>query len=187
MWLDIFFLVILTFTSVYGLFKGLIKEVSSIVGLVLGIIAANQYYQPLGATLGDMSVGSPYAGIIAYLAIFAAVLFAAISIGVILKKLLKISMLGWVDKLAGGIFGFLKGTLIICVLMLILTFVLQANSPILQDSRIAPFFTNFNQSFSSLIPKDIKQGYMQKSKRLEQAWENHLQPILDSNKTQSAD
>jgi len=81
----------------------------------------------------------------------------------------------------------LKGILIICVLMLILTFVLQANSPILQNSRIAPLFTNFNQNFSSLIPQDIQQGYMEKSKSLEKSWKDHLQPVLNSNKTKSAD
>lgn len=187
MWLDIIFLLLLTFFTVSGLFKGLIKEVSSIAGLVLGIIAANLYYQSLGSTLGEISVGSPYAGILAYMLIFIAVLLAAITTGIVLRKLLKISMLGWVDKLAGGIFGFLKGFLLICVLMLLLTLVLQANSPLLKNSGIAPLFTNFNQNLSSLIPQDIKQGYLQKSKRLQKVWINQLEPIFNSNKTESAD
>ena len=180
-WLDVIFLLILIFTSVHGLFKGLIKEVASILGLVLGIIAANRYYGFLAHRLGDMSIADPYAWIFAYLIIFTAVLAGVILLGKLLRTLLKIGMLGWVDKLAGGIFGFLKGALVICVIMLILTFVLHTDSPLLKKSGIAPFLTDFNQNLSAMIPDEVKQGYMEKSERLQKIWEDRLQPALNKN------
>ncbi len=111
-WLDLIFLLILLFTTVHGLFKGLIKEVASILGLILGILVAQQYYQLVSAKLSHLSVLQPYAWILAYLIIFTAVLLLVIILGKLLRTLLKIGMLGWLDKLAGGMFGFLKGVLI---------------------------------------------------------------------------
>ena len=117
--IDWIFLGVLTVSMFIGLVRGLIKEIVSLAGLVLAFILAKEYATPMGEWF-DFILESPLARYgAAFATIFFGVLVVSALIGWILAKIIQFAALKFMDHLMGGLFGFLRGL----VLLLVVTFV----------------------------------------------------------------
>ena len=107
-WLDIVILAVIGVATFMGLRTGIIKAVLSLVGLIVGVTLAGRYYIRFSAELTFIS--SPeWAKVVAFIIIVAAVMIVARVIAGVLKKIASALMLGWVDKIGGGVFGLVLG------------------------------------------------------------------------------
>ncbi|GAH07636.1 unnamed protein product, partial [marine sediment metagenome] len=102
-WLDILIIVVTLFLGMLGLWRGAIKAVFGIVGLIGGIALAGHYYLPLASILSPGE--AIWSKIAAYAIILVAILIVASVIGWFVARLVHIVMLGWVDRLIGFILG----------------------------------------------------------------------------------
>ncbi|MFC2070742.1 CvpA family protein [Chloroflexota bacterium] len=109
-WLDITILVILAVATFYGLRKGLIKAVLSLVGLIVGVILAGRFYTALAERLTFISQEG-VAEAIAFGAIVIVVMVVAAVLAGFLKWAVSLVMLGWVNRLGGAAFGLIMGAL----------------------------------------------------------------------------
>jgi len=109
-WLDIVLLVALVAAVFTGLKQGLIKAVLSLAGLVVGVILASNFYESLGNLLGFIP-DENIAGVIAYALILIIVMIIANVLARLLKTIISIVMLGWVNYLGGAIFGLTLGVI----------------------------------------------------------------------------
>jgi len=104
-WLDIVIIVVAVITGIMGLKAGVIKTVALVVGLVAGIWLAGSYGTQVASVFGDAA----WAEIAGYIIVLIVVLVVFSIVGSALKKALKLVMLGWVDKLVGGVLGVALG------------------------------------------------------------------------------
>lgn len=117
----IFDLIILTITLILGLkglFRGLIKEVFGIIGIIGAIFVASRISKEIGDLIAPILVLENEATI-KLIGFITAVLFVWIivySAGVIVSKIFSASGLGVVDKIFGFIFGAAKIFLIFSVI-----------------------------------------------------------------------
>ncbi|MBT9148775.1 MAG: CvpA family protein [Dehalococcoidia bacterium] len=118
-WLDIAIIVVLGIVTVLGLKWGLIKSLVPLVGVILGIILAGRFHHLLAARLGFIESES-LAGIIAFILILIAVYVTVFVLGSILRGMLNMVFLGWVDRLGGAVFGFATGWIICSVVVVLL-------------------------------------------------------------------
>jgi len=105
---DMLIIIIVSFCLIRGLFRGLIKEISSIIAVLGGFYAAFTYY-PILASLPLLSKwihNHAYLNIISFMAIFILIFIVISLLGALIKFLLKITFLGWLDRLGGAGFGF---------------------------------------------------------------------------------
>jgi membrane protein required for colicin V production len=109
-WLDIVILVALLVPAVLGLWQGFVKTLLSLVGLIVGVIVASNFYEALARMLTFIS-DPGIANIVAFALILVAVMVLAAVVASILRAILKAIMLGWVDKLAGAVLGLLFGAI----------------------------------------------------------------------------
>ena len=167
---DIIIIVILGYSLVRGLFRGLVKEVSSIFGVLAGFYAAYTYYLLLAKPLAGMISNRAYLNILSFLIIFCAVLIAVNVIGIIIKYLLNITFLGWVDRICGVIFGFIKGILVASVLFIILTTFLPKGAPIIKQSLLAPHVAWISENMTKAVSKEMKKEFAVKLKEFKKAW-----------------
>jgi len=72
---DMLATVIFAFCVIRGIFRGLIKEMSSIVGVLAGYYAAYSYYSEIAKLLSRWMTNSAYVNILSFLVIFCAVFF----------------------------------------------------------------------------------------------------------------
>lgn len=111
---DLIVLAVLAFFSLKGMMRGLINEVSSLAGLLLGVFFAYSYYTSLAVPLQKI-LHLPI-----YIAFFLSFLLILILVGIIahlagnlITTALKFAMLGSVNRLGGIFIGFVEGCLLL--------------------------------------------------------------------------
>lgn len=149
---DIAILVILGCFLLKGVLRGLLKEVCSLLGLVLGGVFAFTFHLPLAQVLQD-SVNLPAQLCIwgSFLAIFLLVVILFGVIGFALSRFVKLIFLGGFNRLAGAIFGLVQGVVLLSMILLAL------NSSVAPDyvkgrlrgSQLAPPFVSLGESIFS--------------------------------------
>lgn len=116
--LDIFILIPISIGFVFGFFKGLVKELTSIAAIFLGIFFSKILSPWLSQILvKSWDFSAKIAQPIAYLVIFIAVVIVLLMLARTLDKLFESMSLGGLNKLLGGVFGGLKYALILSVLL----------------------------------------------------------------------
>lgn len=167
---DILIIVILGYSLVRGLFRGLVKEISSIIGVLGGFYAAYTYYMVLAKLLSRLIHDVSYLNILSFLIIFCGVLIIVSVLGVIIKYLLNIAFLGWVDRIGGLFFGILKAVLIVSVLFISLTAFLPQGSAFIKNSVMAPHVAWVSEKMAKVVSRQMKQDFMTKLEELKKSW-----------------
>lgn len=118
--IDIVIAVILLFGLVKGYMKGLFVEITSLVGLVLGVYGALHFSFFLSNILKDnVSWDESMIQIVAFAGTFIIILLALVFLGKALTKIAETIFLGFFNKLLGAVFGVLKYALILSIVFLI--------------------------------------------------------------------
>lgn len=118
---DIIIGVILILFAIAGYKKGLIIEAFYLASLIIGIYGAMFFSDFVADALSDLINTKPeYMALIAFLLTF--ILIAALIryLARIIKDIIDNLFLGIIDQLGGLVFGFIKGALIISIVIMIL-------------------------------------------------------------------
>lgn len=139
--LDLFVIVLLILSALRSLFRGLVHEVLSLLGWII-IIVAIRFYSPI---LGEMLMGwFPIEKIPAVLSAVVFLLVSLLSLQFLLIKTVKgmisVTGLSIIDRLLGGVFGVLRGIVILVLPLMFLRDLSVANEHELwQGSQCLPF------------------------------------------------
>ena len=163
-------IVIVGFCLIRGIFRGLIKEISSIVGVLAGYYAAYTYYGYPAKLLSNWLSNADYINILSFFIIFCLVFLTISILGVIIKYLLNISSLGWVDRVCGSLAGLAKGILISAIVLVALTAFLPKGAPIIKKSLLAPHVALISETMVKVVPKQLKQEFNAKLKEVQIFW-----------------
>ena len=167
---DILIIIIFGFCLIRGFFRGFIKEISSIIGVLGGFYAAYTYYMEFAQLLPGWISDKSYLYIVSFLIIFCGVFFVISILGVIIKYILNIAFLGWIDRICGAGFGIIKAVLIASVFLIALTAFLPEKAPIIKDSMLSPHVSIISEKMAKVIPKDMKHQFVSKIEELKKAW-----------------
>ena len=148
----------------------MVKEVSSIIGVLGGFYAAYSYYPMVAKLLAGLIVNSSYLNILSFLIIFCSVLILISILGIVIKYLLNVAFLGWIDRACGLGFGLIKGLLIITVLFIILTTFLPKGAPLIKKSILAPHVIWISEKMVNVVPKEMKKDFFGKLDEFKKAW-----------------
>ena len=119
-YIDIVILLFLLYGAFRGFSKGLIIEVATLAGLILGVFIAIRYSPFTEGILKDfLNITSRYLSYIALAVTFLLVVIAVYLLGKMLTKLVDIISLGLVNKLLGTLLGIAKYFIMVCVLLMI--------------------------------------------------------------------
>ena len=165
---------IIIFCVIRGIFRGIIKETSSIIGIFAGLYAAYSYYPNLSKDLASFKNLFPSVGfihIVSFLLIFFAVFVMVGALGILIKFLLKIVFLSWVDRLFGGIFGFIRGIMIASILLLVLTTFLSRGAPLINESRFCPYVYSISEAMSRFAGNAMRNEFNSKMASTKKSWE----------------
>jgi membrane protein required for colicin V production len=170
--LDYLLVAILGYCLVRGIFRGLVKELSSIIGVLGGFYAAYTYYPQMAKPLGHWIENTGYLNILSFLILFVGIYLVVSITGVMIKHLMNIVFLGWVDRIGGALFGAVKGFLITTVVILILTTFLPKNAAILRQSLVSQYMIHFSATLVKVAPKEMKHRFGEKMYELRQSWQS---------------
>lgn len=167
---DTIITIILGYCLIRGFFRGLVKEISSIIGVLGGFYIGHSYYLEIARPLSAWISNPAYAKILGFMMLFCGVFVFVSILGVIIKYLMNIAFLGWVDRICGVLFGIAKGVLITSVLLMILTAFLPKGAPMIKDSLLAPQVSRVSEIMAQLVSKEMKQEFSTKIVELKKIW-----------------
>ena len=147
--------VILVVSVVSAAKTGLVVEIFSLAGLILGLLLASWDYQLLMPWVGSWIHSLPVAQAVSFLFIALAVMIAVALTGKFLRWSVKSIGLGWADRVAGAAFGLVKG----CALVTVAVMVIAAFWPSatwFQRSRLAPGFLTMAHRVAVVAPADLQ-------------------------------
>lgn len=119
--LDIIIIIPIIWSIYTGYKKGFVIELASLAALFLGIYAAIHFSGSFISFLESfLDLERKYINIIAFVLTFIAVVIIVMFIGKILEKIIKIVMLGLVNRIIGSLFGIVKMAIILSFLILLI-------------------------------------------------------------------
>jgi membrane protein required for colicin V production len=179
--LDILLVLIIAYCLVRGVFRGLVKELSSIIGVLGGVYAAYSYYDHVAKLLSKWITNPIYLNLLSCIILFFSVYLMVSIIGTMIKYLMNIVFLGWTDRICGAFFGALKGALICAAFILVLTTFLPNNTPLLRESLAVRRLMKVSTTLVKSASNDVKEvfgikseGFGIKMEGLNRAWRANL-------------
>ena len=169
-YLDILALVIIVFSALTALSKGLTAELFWLAGVVAGFILATHFYQEIAYLLLQAGLGPVLAGFLGFVFIFLLGVIAGSLAGSWLSRVSKILRLRWMDRIFGAVFGLLRGMLIVAVIFLALASFSLPGEHFLSDSRLAPYFLTAGRAMVVVAPQDFEELFENGYDRLYQIW-----------------
>lgn len=135
-WIDIVIIVLLIFGLARGFINGFIKELASLLALILGIWGAIKFSTFTAGRLYDyFDMTGPYVGIIAFMVTFVIIVIIIHFLGLLLDKFVETISLGFLNSLLGLVFGVLKSALILSVIFVVLN-AINARHHFLPEEKI---------------------------------------------------
>ena len=148
--LDLFILIPIVWATIRGFSKGLIIELATLAGMILGILAASYFASRVSQFLSEyFTIGPSAMKIIAYILIFVVVLLVSWLIGKAITKAVDLVALGWLNKILGAVFGLAKG-IIIAALIVMMVVYFDKNEKVI--TRQAKEKSMFYSTLSVIIP-----------------------------------
>lgn len=120
---DIVLLVFLIWGAGWGFYKGLISQLSSLVGIFIAFYVSVKYYTPFANLINnhiDSKMSKMYVAITAFVILFLLMIVIIYLLSKQLEKLTKALHIGPLNHLAGGIFGLIKWAFILSFTLLLI-------------------------------------------------------------------
>jgi len=136
---DWIIVVVLAAAVLGGIARGFFRSAFSLAGLVLGLALAAWNYWRLAAVLKVMIHSVEVADAIAFIVIALLVMVVAAILGSLLAKIFEKVGLGCLDRLAGGLFGFVEGLVFVLVCILV-TVAFFPQTVWLTEARLPRYF-----------------------------------------------
>ena len=149
-WIDLIIIVLLILSVLRGFTDGFVKEVASLLALVLGIWGAIKFSAFTAGKLYDwFDMTGQYVGIISFLVTFGIIVVIIHFVGALADKLVDAVALGFLNRILGMVFGVIKSILILSVFFTILN-VIDVRHPFLPKQKIEE--SKFYMPISDIAP-----------------------------------
>ncbi len=154
-WLDLIFVGIIVWFTATAAYADLIREVVTIGAAILGVVVAGMRYDEFAESL-DFIENGRLAHIVAFAVIFGAIMLAGQTVAFFLKRIAGLLMLGWLDRAGGAAVGFLKGSIIVEIFLIVVTtYPYFGLEDVIRESPIASFYLEFVPVLVGLLPQEF--------------------------------
>ncbi len=135
---DTAILIVIAISSVFGLWRGFVKEMLSLVSWIAALVVARLYSEPVAGLLENVIQSSSIRYVTAFSILFIIVMLLGTLINHFLNKVLAITGLKLLDRLLGALFGVTRGIVIVLVILFILR-VFVSETEWWQQSTLIPY------------------------------------------------
>lgn len=118
-WIDVAIILILAGFVAAAYSAGLIREVVTLVAVLVGIVMAGFLYDDFAADVLVFVGDEDAAQAVSFLLLLGSMYLIGQIAAYVLKSMASIMMLGWADKAGGAAFGLIKGLIVVQVLVIL--------------------------------------------------------------------
>jgi membrane protein required for colicin V production len=189
-WVDIIILIVLAIGLFKGFGNGFVRGLFGLAAVVLGIMfAAGNYEQVAEVLLSRLAISEQWQSILAFLIIFVVTLILVNVVGKIISKALKLSALGWLDRLVGGVLGLIMSCLFIGMILMLLVMAGLHTNPGVARSTVAPTVIAVMDMVVRYAPETAREKIESQYVKLRLEWEKARQepPEKEGDKTEEGE
>ncbi len=194
-WLDFVFIAILGLSVIISLFRGLIKEVLSLIIWASSFWLAYHFVDKGAATLSPYIEVPSARHLIAFVAIFITSLIVGGMLNWLVGKLIKKTGLSASDRFFGMFFGALRGLVLIVVITFFVRATPLSEDPWWQQSQLAPHFSkiaewarqNMPDEFANYFSNTELRKAQQRDEKDEKGMESLIKNLVTTNQQKSQD
>ena len=160
-WLDIAILAVIALSALFGVTRGLVREALSLGGWVLATWVALEFSPRLSDAMATGISIVSLRFILAFLILFIATLVIAALLSHLISQTVRKSSLSGTDRALGGLFGVLRGVVLVVVLIWLAGFTKLPQQASWQQSMLVGHFEKTAGWMRTMIPPNIgkKFGY----------------------------
>ena len=155
--LDLVIVAVVAWFTFSAFSRGLIREVVTAIAIFGGVILAGQFYDDLSNNLEFLTDDDTLRNFGSFIAIFVGIIVLGQVASIVLRRFAALLLLGPFDHLGGALFGFLKGAVIVEVVLILITAFPVASSlqQAINDSALAPVFLDGLPVMLNLLPGEF--------------------------------
>jgi len=153
--IDLLFIAIFFFSALFGLLRGLVREVLALCFLIAALVVAFVYYPDAGLFLNDWIKKRELADLAGFLLLLLVAGGAGSLLARLIGKYLVIGPLKAIDRLLGAVFGLLRAAVLSAIVIYgFIAFPL--NDRLLRGSRFAPYLISALKAGIEVLPPVVR-------------------------------
>lgn len=152
---DFLVLFVLVCSIVISTFRGLVKEILSLVSWISAFIVANAYSAELATMLPAMISSNVMRLIVAFLALFIGVRLLMILLSLAVEAMIKAGGLTLADRGLGGLFGLGRGVVIVLSVVLLCGTTSIPQQAFWKDALLSPLAETAALTVKPFLPDDV--------------------------------
>ena len=135
---DNLILAVIAISSAFGVRRGFIKEIMSLLSWIAALLVSRVYSGSLASILENLIDNPSVRYVIAFSVLFVIIIMFGTMLNHLMSKLLVVTGLKTIDRLLGAVFGVARGTVIVLVFLFVLN-VFVSESEWWQQSTLIPY------------------------------------------------
>jgi membrane protein required for colicin V production len=175
MWVDLVIVIALAAATLTGFAEGFFRSVCSLGGLILGLIVASWNYAAVARIFLPIVHIDAIANALAFLVVAFIVVGLVNLVGAFLAKAFRMIGLGCLDRLAGAIFGFFQGAVLVTLCILV-TVAFFPRAHWLTQARLPRRFFGACHLSTHITPSELADRVRDGLKELERQSPSWLHP-----------
>lgn len=158
-WLDLAILAVFAVFAVAAWRTGFLRGAVALLAVAIGVVLAGQFHQQALIDLAISEEPSPEMKAGAYLFILFAAIAAGMVVGHLLRSTASLLLLGWADRSAGAVFGFLFGVILVqAVIAIIVLAPISRVQATIEQSLIGAAMIENAPLVRALLPDEFDQA-----------------------------
>lgn len=154
---------ILLLFTISGLWVGFLRQITTLVALLLGYLISGQYHDKLFPFLREVTENPQAVFWTSYVILFAITYVVIMLAGKALAKVVELTIAGWFDKLLGGVLGAVKAVILIVLLNMVLAGVLAPENTMLRNCYFSQYLKQATEILQGFIKDEkIRETFSQK-------------------------
>jgi len=174
--LDWFILFMVGGGLVRGFTIGAVRQIASLIGVLLAFLLSVQFMRPVGQTVAaSVGLSAEIAPLIGFVVLFGGVLILGTAVTRLVERMIVALSLTVVNRLVGAAVGALKSVLLLSVLFLVLASVQMPGPDVRSESQLY-------EPVATALPKawDATAGYLPKVKRVSEQFGDQVQKEFEA-------
>ena len=154
-----------------GAWRGLVRIALGAAGLIVGVILAIRLEAratPVARRVVDSELFAPLLAFVAVVLLVVIVFFLA---AWLIRSMLRVAKLTWIDRLMGAAAGFACAILLAAGLCVLVASSAPETSRFLSDSALAPYTLQLSRGIARLAPPDLRNRFQAGWERIQRSWD----------------
>ena len=174
-WLDIVLAIAIALSMWAGFSNGFLREGIGFAAAICGIVCGFWFYGVAAGYILHVISSRAVANVLGFFLILGGVLLVGAIVAKLMARFFKWVGLGWLDRIMGAAFGFVRGVVLTAALMAVIIAFSPSPPPAgIVNSRMMPYAIGISSFFASVAPHEVREGFQDGLNKLEKIWSEGL-------------